>query len=172
MTPLTHKYMTERQKRHPYHTNTWLRGKHDTPITQIHDCMYLCDRGVVFASVMYLCARGVVFASQSCICVIGVSCLVNTTPLSHKYMTERQTWHPYHTNTWLRGKHDPYHTNTLYLCVRGVMFASVMYLCDRGRVCLSVMYLCDMGVMFASQTEANMTPLSHKYMTERQTRHP
>ena len=58
--------------------------------------MYLCVRGVVFASqscicvlgvsclplVMYLCARGVVFASQSCICVLGVSCL----PLSHVFV--------------------------------------------------------------------------------------
>ena len=57
--------------------------------------MYLCVRGVVFASqscicvgcrvclsVMYLCVRGVVFASQSCICVIGVSCL----PLSHVFV--------------------------------------------------------------------------------------
>ena len=44
--------------------------------------MYLCVRGVMFASVMYLCVRGVVFASQSCICVLGVSCL----PLSHVFV--------------------------------------------------------------------------------------
>ena len=44
--------------------------------------MYLCVRGVVFASVMYLCVRGVVFASQSCISVLGVSCL----PLSHVFV--------------------------------------------------------------------------------------
>ena len=58
--------------------------------------MYLCARGVVFASQSCICVlgvsclplshvfvcRGVVFASQSCSCVLGVSCL----PLSHVFV--------------------------------------------------------------------------------------